>query len=258
MSRILVVGNYDVVSSKIVDALLESKTPVEYSVGHCDALQRLRTRVFGIVITSPDSSIEEDLAFLEEMRRVRPAVKCIILAPSSTPDEVIAAMRARVFACFTAPFDHLAIANIARTAASDSEWRDHIEVLTARPGWVSVRANCHMLTAERLLTFANELSSLLPRDIRKETIQALREILFNALDHGAAFNAEQVLTITAIQTARSVVFYVRDPGPGFRPDSLGPGQQYVGGYGLLLAKGIVNELIYSDVGNEVLLIKYIA
>ena len=29
-----------------------------------------------------------------------------------------------------------------------------------------------------------------------------------------------------------------------------------GGYGLLLAAGIVDELIYSDVGNEVLLIKY--
>jgi hypothetical protein len=29
-----------------------------------------------------------------------------------------------------------------------------------------------------------------------------------------------------------------------------------GGYGMLLAKGIVDELIYSDVGNEVLLIKH--
>jgi anti-sigma regulatory factor (Ser/Thr protein kinase) len=29
-----------------------------------------------------------------------------------------------------------------------------------------------------------------------------------------------------------------------------------GGYGLLLAKGTVDELIYSELGNEVLLIKY--
>jgi hypothetical protein len=29
-----------------------------------------------------------------------------------------------------------------------------------------------------------------------------------------------------------------------------------GGYGILIASGIVGELIYSDVGNEVLLIKY--
>ncbi len=30
-----------------------------------------------------------------------------------------------------------------------------------------------------------------------------------------------------------------------------------GGYGLLLAGGTVDELIYSEIGNEVLLIKYV-
>ena len=30
-----------------------------------------------------------------------------------------------------------------------------------------------------------------------------------------------------------------------------------GGYGLLVASGTVDELIYSEIGNEVLLIKYI-
>jgi hypothetical protein len=30
-----------------------------------------------------------------------------------------------------------------------------------------------------------------------------------------------------------------------------------GGYGLLLVSGTVDELIYSEIGNEVLLIKYI-
>ena len=30
-----------------------------------------------------------------------------------------------------------------------------------------------------------------------------------------------------------------------------------GGFGLLLAGGIVDELIYSEIGNEVLLIKYV-
>jgi hypothetical protein len=31
-----------------------------------------------------------------------------------------------------------------------------------------------------------------------------------------------------------------------------------GGFGILTAKGIVDELIYSEVGNEVLLIKHTA
>ena len=69
-------------------------------------------------------------------------MKCIILARHSTPDEVIAALRPQVFGCFTPPFDAVGIANLACRAASDSQWREDIQVLSATPGWVSVRVNC--------------------------------------------------------------------------------------------------------------------
>jgi anti-sigma regulatory factor (Ser/Thr protein kinase) len=249
---------------------------MECAAGHADALQRLRMRSFGVIITSPDSTVEEDLALLEEMRAIRPGVKSIVLARDSTPDEVIAALRARVFACFTPPFDPDEIANLARSAASDSQGLDDIQILSAKPGWVSVRASCRLITAERLLTFANELSARLPEDMRQEMMQAFREILLNAMEHGAAFNPEQVVEVTAVRTARAMVFYVRDPGAGFRRESLthaaianpadDPAAHIAqrkaegmrpGGYGLLLAAGTVDELIYSDIGNEVLLIKYV-
>jgi len=257
-------------------ALTATEFPMEYSAGNADALQRLRMRSFGVVITCPDSTVEEDLALLEEIRAIRPGVKSIVLARSSTPDEVIAALRARVFACFTPPFDTDEIANIARSAASDSQWRDDIQVLSAKPGWVSVRANCRLITAERLLTFAKELSAQLPEDMREEMLQAFREILLNAMEHGAAFNPEQVVEVTAVRTGRAMVFYVRDPGSGFRRESLthaaianpvdDPAAHILqreadgmrpGGYGLLLASGTVDELIYNEIGNEVLLVKYI-
>jgi anti-sigma regulatory factor (Ser/Thr protein kinase) len=96
------------------------------------------------------------------------------------------------------------------------------------------------------------------------------------MEHGAAFNAEQMVEVTGVQTARSLVFYVRDPGAGFRRESLShaavanPSSDPVahilkreeegmrpGGYGLLLASGAVDELLYNEVGNQVLLIKYL-
>jgi len=276
MSRGLVIGNESQISRRIGDALAAADSPMEYSVGYADALQRLRIRAFGVVITNPDSSVEEDLALLEEMRGIRPGVKSIVLARHSTPDEVIAALRARVFACFTPPFDPDEIAKLALGAASDSQGRDDIQVLSAKPGWVSVRVSCRLITAERLMSFANELSAQLPEDTRQEMMQAFREILLNAMEHGAAFNPEQVVEVSAVRTGRSMVFYVRDPGAGFRRESLShtvlanpaddPTAHIVqreaqgmrpGGYGLLLAGGTVDELIYSEIGNEVLLIKYV-
>jgi anti-sigma regulatory factor (Ser/Thr protein kinase) len=275
MSRVLLIGDHKL-GHEIGLALTDSKIPVECTAGYADALQKLRLWSFGVVVTNPESEIEEDLALLAQMRAIRPGVKCIVLARHTTSEEVIAALRARVFACFTPPFDPVEIAHLAVSAASDSQWRDDIQVLSAKPGWVSLRLNCRLITAERLLTFAKELSTQVPEGSRQEMILALREILLNAMEHGAAFNAEQVVEVTAVRTARSFVFHVRDPGAGFRRESLthaagiDPDQDptahleqrekegmRAGGYGLLLAAGTVDELIYSEIGNEVLLIKYI-
>ena len=276
MSRVLIIGSHTPISREIGRALTAAHLPTVYSAGPADALKRLRTRRFDVVITSADSDIEENLALLEEMRSIRPDLKCIVLAQYSTPDKVIAALQARVFGCFTPPFDTQEIAALVARAASDNQSRDDIEILSARPGWVSIRANCRLVTAERLLSFAKELSAQLPEDAKQEIIQAFREILMNAMEHGAKFNPEQVVEVHAIRTARTMVFRVRDPGTGFQKESLAHAAignpatdptahillrkeqgMRAGGYGLLLASGTVDELIYNAIGNEVILIKYL-
>jgi DNA-binding NarL/FixJ family response regulator len=276
VSRILIISGGCDISGDVGAALSAMKMPVEYAAGHADALRQLRMLAFDVVITSCESGMREDLALLAEMRTIRPWVKCILLARASTPDEVIAAMRAQAFACYTPPFSAREIARVALCAVTDEDWQGDIEVLSAEAGWVSVRAHCRLTTAERLMTFERELSARLPEKMRREMMQAFREILMNAMEHGAAFDPGQMVEVTAIRTARSFVFYMRDPGAGFRHDQLkhaaiaNPPDDPVahvlerekagmrpGRYGLLVARGTVDELIFNESGNEVLLIKYV-
>src|SRR6202035_4001716 len=70
------------------------------------------------------------------------------------------------------------------------------------------------------MSFAKELSHQLSDNAKHEVLQALREILLNAMEHGAAFNPEQFVDVTAIRTARTMTFRVRDPGAGFRRDAI--------------------------------------
>ncbi len=104
---------------------------------------------------------------------------------------------------------------------------------------------------------------------------AFREVLMNAMEHGGHFDPDQVVEVTAVRTARTMVFYLRDPGPGFdlatlphaavtRPeDPLAVAEVREkeglrpGGFGLLLARQIVDEMIYSERRNEVILIKHL-
>jgi len=210
------------------------------------------------------------------MRLIRPTLKCIVLAPYSTPTDIIAALRARVFGCFTPPFDADGIAGVVRDAAMSDDSNEDIEVVSARPGWIAVRVNCRLATADRLMSFAREFAAQLPETARQEIMFALREILINAMEHGAKFNPDQVVEVNAIRTARTMTFRVRDPGAGFRKEDISHAahanpaddptahialraQQGMraGGYGMLLAAGTVDELIYNETGNEVILIKYL-
>jgi anti-sigma regulatory factor (Ser/Thr protein kinase) len=276
MSRVLIIDNQNPISREIGERLAAGGLEIEYAAGHIDALHRLRCRAFGLIVTGAEAAIEEDLALLEEMRLIRPTLKCIVLAPHSSPDEVIAALRARVFGCFTPPFEAHEIAGLMREAAMSEDANEDIEVLSARPGWVALRVNCRLATAERLMSFAREFAAQLPETARQEIMFALREILINAMEHGAKFNPDQVVEVNAIRTARTMTFRVRDPGAGFRREEIShaahanpsddPTAHIVvrnqqgmraGGYGMLLAAGTVDELIYNQTGNEVILIKYL-
>lgn len=276
MSRVLIIDSQISISREIGEVLASAGSEVEYAAGHIDALHRLRCRAFSVIVTGAESVIEEALALLEEMRHIRPSLKCIVLAPRSTPDEIIRALRARIFGCFTPPFNPREIAGLVRDAAACDDSNAEIEVISARSGWIAVRVNCRLATADRLMSFAREFAAQLPETKRQEIMFALREILMNAMEHGAKFNPDQVVEVNAIRTARTMTFRVRDPGAGFRKEEITHAahanspddplahivrrQQQgmrAGGYGMLLAAGTVDELIYNETGNEVLLIKYL-
>ena len=275
-SRVLLIGRDPQLGEPLEQELTSRNCIFEYAAGSADALRRLRQTPFSVVVTDPKTSIDEDLALLAEMRAIRPGIRVIVLTPRSTPDEIIAALRARVFLCKSAPFDAYDLANYAEQAATTWDSLVGIEVLSAHPDWISVRINSLILTAERLVSFLTELQAGLEEAPREELMMAFREILMNAIEHGAGLNSGKVVDVAAVRTARTIVFYVADPGTGFRwerihhaaigsPDD--PTRHVEvreqkgmrpGGFGILMAKGVVDELIYSEVGNEVLMIKYTA
>jgi anti-sigma regulatory factor (Ser/Thr protein kinase)/CheY-like chemotaxis protein len=262
-------------SSWLAENLALQNCNVEVASGEAKALQLLRQRSFEVVLTSPQTLPKEDLALLDEMRRIRPGVRTILLAPETTPDDVIAALRAQVFSCFSAPFDLKAITTMVKRALEEVDWRNDIEVVSAHPDWIELRVACRLLTAERLTTFMTELLASSPDQERFQLMTAFREILMNAMEHGAGFDPEKVVEVAAVRTERAIVYFFRDPGRGFRRDSLphaaisnpldDPTKHMdsrtarglrPGGFGILMAREMVDEIIYNEVGNEVLLIKH--
>jgi DNA-binding NarL/FixJ family response regulator len=275
-ARVLALGSQETLLSRLRDFRTPAEAGIETCDGEADALQRLRTAPVDVLITDPTTSVKADVAFANEVRQTRPGVRIIVLAPAASPDEVIEALRSNVFACYTAPFDYDEIAGMVEHALEQQDWRNGIQVVSGLRNWFTLRVSCHLLTAERLVNFMTQLRSDLPDRERDLLIAAFREMLINAMEHGAGFDARKVVEVTAAKTARAIVYHFRDPGNGFSRESLTHAAESSqpthvnatmdaradrnlrpGGFGMLIARHVADELVYNESGNEVILIKHI-
>jgi DNA-binding NtrC family response regulator len=93
MSTVLLIGKETDAVLSIARALAAHDCQCDRASGGAGAIRRLRQHSFDVMITDPETTIDEGLALNEEMRDIPPGMKAILLAPSSTPEEIIAAQR---------------------------------------------------------------------------------------------------------------------------------------------------------------------
>lgn len=239
------------------------------------AFRATQEQAFDLIVTGENTSGRADVELLRKIRRLRPHTRLIILAGESTPADVIASMRQSAFSYFSKPFSLASLAEMVRFAAEGPTWDDGIEVISATPTWLSLLARCDRQTADRLLQFLEEMADL-PEPERSEVATAFREMLLNAIEHGGHFDPGQYVEICYLRTRRMVLCRVKDPGEGFSLDEIrhaaianppdDPTRHLAqreaqglrpGGFGLLLAQHLVDDLIYGEKGNDVLLVKYL-
>jgi anti-sigma regulatory factor (Ser/Thr protein kinase)/ActR/RegA family two-component response regulator len=260
----------------LFDYLVAKDWSIDY-VAHNDlALAAVQKRPYDLIVTAEISSAREDLELLRKMRALRPHARMIVLTGRSTAEDAITALRERAFSLFTKPYSIETLKAIIEIALGETCWDDGIEVLSATPSWIRLMVRCDLGTIERMAHFFQEMADL-PEPERSQVGTAFREMLLNAARHGAGFNPEEYIEISYIRAKHAIACRVTDPGSGFKLtdrskswlanplDSLPESDPfsdkrdgiYSRSYGILLAQQLVDELIYNEQGNEVILIKYL-
>jgi CheY-like chemotaxis protein len=114
-------------------------------------------------------------------------------------------------------------------------------------------------------------SGFTQQQIRQLTM-AVRELGTNAIEWGHRKKVDEIVTVTYRIDPEKITIVIRDTGPGFNPtgmphaasqddpvshmmvrETLGLRE---GGFGIMLARDLVDELQYNEKGNEVRLVKY--
>jgi CheY-like chemotaxis protein/anti-sigma regulatory factor (Ser/Thr protein kinase) len=237
------------------------------------ALARLHDRSYDVILTDILMPEMDGLTLLQRIQESRPEAKVLIMTAANRPDRVAGSMRGQAAGYLSKPFSRDKLLEALHEALAARMEPDDIEVLSDKPNWIAVRARCTLAIAERIVRFFRELPAELDADERDMASTAFRELLINAVEHGARLDPDKKVELHYIRTAQSIVYYVRDPGQGFSLDKLPhaaishPDDPFEhvkvrqelgirpGGFGLLLLNNFADELIYNGKGNEVILIK---
>ncbi len=271
---VLVVGCSDPPVMDVVSTVLSS-WKLECAGDNEEALAMVEKSAFDLVITDQASSGRDDIELLRKVRLVRPHTRLIIVTDRSTPADVIAAIRGRAFSYFTKPLSTQALEEILQLVMESPAPDEAIEMLSGTDAWIRLSVRCDVSTANRLQQFVREFLALPELDEDKVAI-ASREMLLNAMEHGGKFDPERRIEIAYLRARQVVLIRIKDPGDGFSfkenldtaannpPDDPLHHVKHreaqgirPGGYGILLAKNLVDEVFYGEKGNDVLLIKYL-
>ena len=273
---VLLVDADAAVHEQLVPLLEREGRTVEVAFDGREALEKLRERTVDLVVAGPGKNGFDNIKLLRKVRLMRPDTP-VIVTGEPVPDRVVTALKYRAYAYFHRPFAARSVAEMATQALEADDWQNELRLISARPEWISLDIRCKLTAAERTTQFFREVHADLPAQTREDVAAALRELLLNGIEHGAHSDPKKRVHAAILRTRRSIIGHVHDPGKGFSLDMLphaaisnpeGAPARHAeireeqgrrpGGFGILMTRNMVDELLYNERGNSALFVKYLA
>lgn len=207
----------------------------------------------------------------EELKKNRATnlIPIVMVTAMHDADNPIRGVRVGANGYLAKPFDAKLFDEVVDAAL---EWREE-HAGKGTTGEIQFDIRSEMTYLQQINDWLSDLYAHTPLTERqiKDLRQAVLEMGGNAIEWGHRKNADLPLTITYRIHPDSVSLTIRDRGPGFDPKNLPHAARAEdpighldlrndlgireGGFGIMLARGLVDEFRYNDVGNEVTLVK---
>ena len=192
------------------------------------------------------------------------------------PETMLKAIREQAYHFVGKPVQPDNLIKILGKALSAKPASLPIEVVSARPHWVELFVPCDRDAAERIQSFMTRLKADLSDEVRESVGWVFRELLLNAIEWGGQLDPRHKVRISYLRARRMLLYRITDPGKGFSFRDLdhsavsNPNTHPCehmdarmkkgirpGGFGILTAQSMVDELLYNEKQNEVVFVKYL-
>jgi two-component system, OmpR family, response regulator len=273
-SNILVVDDDRTTRHLTRTTLAKAGYAVRVAQDGAEALTRMRGKKFDLVLLDVWMPRMDGLAVLDRMKRLKTRPRVVVMTSDDAPQTVLKAIRRQAYQYLHKPVEPAALVSIVRDALKSAP-EPPIEVVSARPDWVELVVPCTREAADRLHAVMAQLETDLPEEVRESVGYAFRELLMNAVEWGGRLDPKRTVKISYLRAKRMLLYRIADPGPGFSMEGLdhaaishpdNPIEHMEvreskglrpGGFGILMVKAKVDELIYNEAQNEVVFVKYL-
>ncbi len=276
MASTLLIAEDDSMSRKMFTEVLKADGYRVIDVGDGSAaLDVLKSETIDVLLTDVMMPEMDGMELLERARTVQPELRAVVMTANNTSETIISALRNHACDLLLKPFTVEQLLNVVESALDrPSECRIH--VISGKPDWIELQVPCDLRAVEPIQKFLIELQGDLPQETREAIGSVFREMLNNAIEHGGKCDPSQLVEVKYIRLKRAIMYSIRDPGEGFdlaqvehaavanpedkpfrhmeirKKKGLRPG-----GFGILLASQVIDELIYNEKHNELIFVKYI-
>jgi len=276
MSRILVVDDDRTTRHVLSKVLTSAGFTTSVAKDGLEALKVLRTKRFDLLLLDVWMPRMNGLDLLAKLRTRKTRPRVVVMTSDDAPETLLKAVREQAFRYVHKPVESPALLQTVREALKAVDVPP-IEVRSARPDWVELEVPCTREAAERIQTVMSQLDTDLAADLRESIAYAFRELLLNAIEWGGRLDPARKVRISCLRARRMIMYRIADPGPGFNIENLphaAIGQSSSdpivhmqvreekgmrpGGFGLLMVRASVDELLYNEKRNEVVFVKYLA
>jgi CheY-like chemotaxis protein/anti-sigma regulatory factor (Ser/Thr protein kinase) len=275
--RVLVVDDDRALRFAVTALLEEAGYVTDQASDGPEALRKLQQSGADVMLLDIGLPGMSGLDVLAQARGLSTSPRIVMMTADDTPETLLGAVRGQAHRYVRKPVPPGRIVEVVNDvlAASPAALLP-IEVVSARPEWVELVAPCSLEVAERIYDFVMQLDMRLPHDIRDSVAQAFRELLTNAMEWGGKLDATRKVRIACLRSRRMLMYRIADPGDGFDIDAIkhaaicNPEDDPLGharvreelgirpgGLGLVMTRALVDEVIYNEKRNEVVLVKYL-
>jgi CheY-like chemotaxis protein/anti-sigma regulatory factor (Ser/Thr protein kinase) len=275
MKKILVVDDDQSTRHVLRKVLTSAGFSATVAKDGIEGLKALKAKRYDLLLLDVWMPRMNGLELLGKLRATKARPRVVVMTSDEAPQTLLQAVREQAFKYVHKPVEAITLLHTVREVLAAAELPP-VEVISARPEWVELVVPCTREAAERIQTVMAQLDADLPSELRDSIGYAFRELLLNAVEWGGKLDPKRKVRIACLRTGRMLLYRIADPGQGFNIEELphaAIGQSpddpikhmqireekgiRPGGFGLLMVRNSVDELIYNEKRNEVVFVKYL-